>query len=136
MRVAVKNPRKIESKESRRRQKLRAESIFFQQRRTRLQKGQNSAPESQRVSSLQEPPMKTRMTPKYRARKYDKVTAQITKLTAQMNGCSKNKASLFEKMEAPWRDAHNADPGRKKERILTELAGLTVTKTHPICGLW
>ncbi len=33
-------------------------------------------------------------------------------------------------MEAPWRDAHNADPGRKKERILTEVAELTVTKTR------
>jgi hypothetical protein len=76
------------------------------------------------------------MTPKYRARKYKKLTAQITKLTAQMNCCSNNKASLFEMMEAPWRDAHNADPSRKKERILTELAELTVTKTHPICGLW
>ena len=46
---------------------------------------------------------------------------------------------MFEKMEAPWRDTHNADPGGKKERILTELTELTeltVTKTHPICGLW
>ena len=37
----------------------------------------------QRVGSLQEPPKKTRMTPKYRARKYKKLTAQITKLTQQ-----------------------------------------------------
>jgi hypothetical protein len=63
---------KLNSKESRHRQKLRAESIF-QQRRTRLQKGKNSAPESQRVSSLQKPSMKTRMTPKYRARKTQKI---------------------------------------------------------------
>ena len=48
----------------------------------------------------------------------------------------RNKASLFERLEAPWRDTHNADPGGKKERILTELTELTVTKTHPICGLW
>jgi hypothetical protein len=37
---------------------------------------------------------------------------------------------------SPWRDTHNADPGGKKERMLTELTELTVTKTHPICGLW
>ena len=30
-----------------------------------------------------------------------------------------NKASLFERLEAPWRDTHNADPGGMKERILT-----------------
>ena len=34
-------------------------------------------------------------------------------------------------MEAPWRDTHNADPGGKKERILTELTELTVTKNTP-----
>ena len=37
---------------------------------------------------------------------------------------------MFEKKEAPWRDAHNADPGGKKERMLTELTELTVTKKN------
>jgi hypothetical protein len=79
------------------------------------------------------------MTPKYRARKYKKLTAQITKLTQQEYCVVVRKAGstvLFEKLEAPWRDTHNADPGGKKERMLTELTELTVTKTHPICGLW
>ena len=35
---------------------------------------------------------------------------------------------MFEKLEAPWRDTHNADPGGKKESMLTELTELTVTK--------
>jgi hypothetical protein len=43
---------------------------------------------------------------------------------------------LFEKLEEPWRDTHNSDPVGKKERMLTELIELTVTKTHPIYGLW
>jgi hypothetical protein len=38
---------------------------------------------------------------------------------------------LFEKLEAPWRDTHNADPDAKKERILTILTELTVTKNTP-----
>ena len=38
---------------------------------------------------------------------------------------------MFEKLEAPWRDTHNADPGGKKERMLTELTELTVTKNTP-----
>jgi hypothetical protein len=33
-------------------------------------------------------------------------------------------------LEAPWRDTHNADPVGKKERMLTELTELTVTKKH------
>jgi hypothetical protein len=51
----------------------------------------------------------------------------------------KNSASVFQRvssledemLEAPWRDTHNADPGRKKERMLTELTELTVTKNTP-----
>jgi hypothetical protein len=35
------------------------------------------------------------------------------------------------RLEAPWRDTHNADPGGKKERMLTELTELTVTKNTP-----
>jgi hypothetical protein len=41
--------------------------------------------------------------------------------TRTLRRCSK-------KLEAPWRDTHNADPGGKKERMLTELTELTVTK--------
>ncbi len=55
---------------------------------------------------------------------------QITKLTQKEQGV------VVRKVEAPWRDTHNADPGGKKEEMLTELTELTVTKTHPICGLW
>ncbi len=51
--------------------------------------------------------------------------------TRTLRRCSK------EKLETPWRDTHNADPVGKKERMLTEVTELTVTKkTHPICGLW
>jgi hypothetical protein len=67
------------------------------------------------------------MTPKYRARKYKKLTAQITKLTQQEHCVVVRKR----KLEAPWRDTHNADPGGKKERMLTELTELTVTKNTP-----
>ncbi len=48
-------------------------------------RGKNSASVFQRVSSLQEPPKKTRMTPKDRVRKHKKLTAQITKLTQQQS---------------------------------------------------
>ncbi len=47
------------------------------------------------------------------------------------NWRNKNKESLFEKLEVPWRDTHNADPGGKKERMMTELTELTVTKNTP-----
>jgi hypothetical protein len=40
------------------------------------------------------------------------------------------------RLDAPWKNTHNVNPDGKKERILTELTELTVTKTHPICGLW
>jgi hypothetical protein len=113
---------------------LRAGCIFkTNEKIARLHEGKNLAPMFQRVSSLQEPPKKTRMTPKCRARKSKKLTAQITKLTQQEHCVVVRK----ERLEAPWRDTHNADPGGKKERMLAELTELTVTKkTHPICGLW
>jgi hypothetical protein len=72
-----------------------------------------SVPMFQRVSSLQEPPKKTRMTPKCRARKCKKLTAQITILTQQEHYVVVRKR----KLEAPWRDTHNTDPGGKKERM-------------------
>jgi hypothetical protein len=72
--AAVKNPRKIELENESSPSKLRAGSIFkTNEKITRLQEGKNPVPVFQRMGSLQESPEKTRMTPKYRARKIPKI---------------------------------------------------------------
>jgi hypothetical protein len=82
------------------------------------------------VSSLKEPSKKKNDTeiPNPKKQKID-VTNYKIDATRTLRRCSK-------KLETPWRDTHNTDPVGKKERMLTELTEVTVTKTHPICGLW
>ena len=82
--AAVKNPRKTEFEVESSPSKSKSRKYLpTNEKIARLQKGKNSAPEFQRVSSLQEPPKKTRMTPKYRARKYKKNDGANYKLTQQ-----------------------------------------------------
>ena len=78
--IHAKNEFEVESSPSKSKSR---EYLPTNEKIARLQKGKNSAPEFQRVSSLQEPPKKTRMTPKYRARKYKKNDGANYKLTQQ-----------------------------------------------------
>jgi hypothetical protein len=111
-----------------------ASSSILQWEEQPCRKGKNSASVFQRVSSLQESPKKTRMTPKERARKYKKLTAQITKLTQQEYCVVVRKAGST--VEGHTQCSPRRKEGKNVERMLTELTELTVTKTHPICGLW
>jgi hypothetical protein len=38
---------------------------------------------------------------------------------------------LFEKLDAPWRDTHNADPGGKKEKNLDRIDRIDSNKNTP-----
>jgi hypothetical protein len=87
---------KIEYELSRRRQKKLRAAVSSNGKKQPCRKGKNSAPVFQRVSSLREPPKKTRMTPKERSRKYKKLTAQITNLTQQ-------KQSVVEGLFEGWK---------------------------------
>ena len=93
-------------------------------RRTRLQKGKNSAPESQRVGSLQEPPKKARMTPKYRVRKYKKLTAQI------ISWRSNNKASLI-KAGCTVEGHTQCRPRRKEGKNIDRIDRIDSNKNTP-----
>jgi hypothetical protein len=130
--VAVRNPRKnwirIESSPS----KKIASSSILQWEETTLQKGQEfsaSVPKGDLTArAAKEDKNDTEITsPKIQ--KIDganyKFDAIVTKRREGLCGCWTQRM-----LDAPWRKHTQCKPRRK------ELTELTVTKTHPICGLW